>query len=79
MSCQIRFQIADTTGDSWRGAPTATVPIVQRSFFGSNWPVDRPYGSYGDVVDAYDEITSDFTSDERTALFSANAERILRV
>lgn len=52
---------------------------VERSFFGSNWPVDRLYSSYGDVIDAYDEITSDFTADERTALFSANAERIFRV
>jgi predicted TIM-barrel fold metal-dependent hydrolase len=52
---------------------------VERSFFGTNWPVDRLYSSYGDVVDAYDEITSDFTAEERTALFSGNAERIFRV
>jgi len=52
---------------------------VERSFFGTNWPVDRLYSSYGDVVDAYDEITADFTADERTALFSGNAERIFRV
>jgi predicted TIM-barrel fold metal-dependent hydrolase len=52
---------------------------VERSFFGTNWPVDRLYSSYGDVVDAYDEITSDFTAAERTALFSGNAERIFRV
>jgi predicted TIM-barrel fold metal-dependent hydrolase len=52
---------------------------IERSFFGSNWPVDRLYSSYGDVVDAYDEITTDFTPDERTALFSATAERIFRV
>lgn len=52
---------------------------VERSFFGTNWPVDRLYSSYGDVVDAYDEITVDFSPDERTALFSANAERIFRI
>jgi predicted TIM-barrel fold metal-dependent hydrolase len=52
---------------------------VERSFFGTNWPVDRLYSSYGDVVDAYDAITADFTAAERTALFSGNAERIFRV
>jgi predicted TIM-barrel fold metal-dependent hydrolase len=52
---------------------------VERCFFGTNWPVDSLYSSFGDVVDAYDEITADFTPDERTALFSRNAERIFRV
>lgn len=52
---------------------------VDRSFFGSNWPVDRLYSSYGDVVDAYAEIIADFTEAEQTALFSANAERIFRI
>lgn len=50
-----------------------------RAFFGSNWPVDRLYSSYGDVVDAYAEIISDFTEAERRALFSGNAERIFRL
>ena len=26
---------------------------VERSFFGTNWPVDRLFSSYGDVLDAY--------------------------
>ena len=52
---------------------------VERSFFGTNWPVDRLYSSYGDVVDAYEQIVADFTSAEQTALFSGNAERIFRI
>ncbi len=36
---------------------------VERSFFGTNWPVDRLYSSYGDLVDAYRELVSDFTAD----------------
>jgi predicted TIM-barrel fold metal-dependent hydrolase len=69
------------TVDSIRPWVLASIEIfgVERSFFGTNWPVDSLYSSFGDVVDAYDEITADFTSDERTALFSANAERIFRV
>jgi predicted TIM-barrel fold metal-dependent hydrolase len=69
------------TVESIRPWVLASIEIfgVERSFFGTNWPVDSLYSSFGDVVDAYDEITADFTDDERTALFSANAERIFRV
>ena len=52
---------------------------VERSFFGTNWPVDRLYSSYPDVVNAYAEIIKDFSHDEQVAMFSANAERIFRV
>ncbi|HKZ92052.1 MAG TPA: amidohydrolase family protein, partial [Candidatus Limnocylindrales bacterium] len=52
---------------------------VERSFFGTNWPVDRLYSSYGDVVDAYAQIISGFSRDEQVALFSGNAERIFRI
>ena len=52
---------------------------VERSFFGTNWPIDSLYSSYGDVLDAYDEIIADFSDDDRTALFSANAERFFRL
>ena len=52
---------------------------VERSFFGTNWPVDRLYSSYGDVVNAYAEIIKDFSADEQVALFSGNAERIFRI
>ena len=34
---------------------------VERCFFGTNWPVDRLYSSYGDVLDAYEEIIADLT------------------
>jgi predicted TIM-barrel fold metal-dependent hydrolase len=52
---------------------------IERSFFGTNWPVDRLFSSYGDVVDAYAEVISGFSQDEQVALFSGNAERIFRV
>ncbi|WP_433472456.1 amidohydrolase family protein [Spirillospora sp. CA-142024] len=50
-----------------------------RAFFGSNWPVDRLYSSYGDVVNAYAEIIADFGEADRHALFHGNAERIFRL
>jgi predicted TIM-barrel fold metal-dependent hydrolase len=52
---------------------------VARSFFGTNWPLDRLYSSYGDVTDAYGEIIGDFTDAEQHALFHGNAQRIFRL
>jgi predicted TIM-barrel fold metal-dependent hydrolase len=52
---------------------------TERSFFGTNWPVDRIFSSYGDVLDAYDELTSDLPEAERQALFNGNARRVFRL
>jgi predicted TIM-barrel fold metal-dependent hydrolase len=52
---------------------------VDRVVFGTNWPVDRMYSSYPDVVNAYAEIISSFTREEQTKMFSGNAERIFRI
>jgi predicted TIM-barrel fold metal-dependent hydrolase len=52
---------------------------VERCFFGTNWPVDRLFSSYGDVLDAYAEIISEFSKPEQEALFSDNANRIFAV
>ncbi len=52
---------------------------VERSFFGTNWPVDRLYSSFGDLLDAYAEIISDFSGGEQRALFNENANRIFRL
>ncbi len=52
---------------------------TERSFFGSNWPVDRLYSSYGDVLDAYTELIEDFSEAERRALFNGNARRVFKL
>ena len=52
---------------------------VERSFFGTNWPVDRLFSSYTDVIQAYRQIIADFSHDEQVALFSGNADRIFRL
>jgi predicted TIM-barrel fold metal-dependent hydrolase len=52
---------------------------VDRSFFGTNWPVDRLFSSYPDVVDAYAELISGYSESEQVALFSGNAERVFRI
>ena len=50
-----------------------------RCVFGTNWPVDRLYSSYGTLIDAYREIVSGFSLDEQAAMFSRNAERLYRI
>lgn len=52
---------------------------VDRVVFGTNWPVDRMFSSYPDVIDAYAEIISGFSPDEQTRMFSQNAERLFRI
>ena len=51
----------------------------RRAFFGTNWPVDRLFSSYGDVVRAYAEIIANHPEDEQRDLFSGNARRIFRL
>jgi predicted TIM-barrel fold metal-dependent hydrolase len=51
----------------------------RRSFFGTNWPVDRLFSSYGDVVAAYAELLSGSSESERRDLFTGNARRIFRL
>lgn len=52
---------------------------VPRVVFGTNWPVDRMFSSYPDVINAYAQIIADFSSDEQQAMFSGNAERLFRI
>lgn len=50
----------------------------RRSVFGTNWPVDRMYSSYDALINAYAELTSDFSKEEQQAMFFDNAARIYR-
>ena len=52
---------------------------VDRVVFGSNWPVDRMFSSYPDLINAYAEIIAGFTKDEQTRMFSRNAEKLFRI
>lgn len=69
------------TTDSLRSWVLAGIDAfgVERCFFGTNWPVDRLFSSYGDVIDAYASIIEDFSPDEKDALWTRNARRIFRV
>jgi predicted TIM-barrel fold metal-dependent hydrolase len=69
------------TFESWRPWVLECIDAwgTQRSFFGTNWPIDRLFSSYGDVLDAYAELVSDLNDAEEQALFFANADRIFRL
>ncbi len=47
--------------------------------FASDFPTDKLFNSYGKALDAYDDITKDFSADERDALFAGTAERIYKI
>ena len=50
-----------------------------RCIFATNWPVDWLWSTYNSVVEAYLEITEDFSDAERIAMFSGNSERLYRI
>ena len=47
-----------------------------RAMFGTNWPIDRLYGTYERLINAYRTCTEDLTPAERNALFAATATDI---
>jgi len=51
----------------------------QRCAFASDFPTDKLFNSYGKALDVYDDITKDFSADERDALFAGTAERIYKI
>jgi predicted TIM-barrel fold metal-dependent hydrolase len=69
------------TVESWRPWVSSCIELfgVERSFFGTNWPVDRLFSSYTDVINAYEGLISEYSEPEQVALFSGNAERIFSI
>ncbi|MXW90014.1 MAG: amidohydrolase family protein [Acidimicrobiaceae bacterium] len=71
----------DWSVDSIRGWAEHCIECfgADRAMFGTNWPIDRLFGSYTALVEAYLEIASPLTATERRALFSATAARVYRL
>lgn len=70
-------------GELW--TPELQGPIVrdairifgwERCMFASNYPVDRLCGSFNDIFDGFDALTSDLDEAARAGLFRDNARRI---
>ena len=69
------------TTDSIRPFVLGTIEAfgTGRAMFGSNFPVDRLYSSFGELYRAFEAIVKDFTADEQDQLFRTNAERWYRI
>jgi predicted TIM-barrel fold metal-dependent hydrolase len=52
---------------------------ADRCVLGSNFPVDRLFGTYKELIDGYREATAELTAAERAALFHRTAERVYRI
>jgi predicted TIM-barrel fold metal-dependent hydrolase len=49
---------------------------AERCMLGSNFPVDRLFGSYRALIDGYREATAELDAAERAAVFHRTAERV---
>jgi len=52
---------------------------VERSMFGSDFPVGRLWTTFDAIFDGFKAIVRDFSDDEQAALFCGNARRIYRI
>jgi predicted TIM-barrel fold metal-dependent hydrolase len=71
----------DWTPESMRPVLLGTIEAfgTERAMFGSNFPVDGLFSDFATQWSAYDQLTADFSADERRAMFQANAERVYRI
>lgn len=51
----------------------------QRCLFGSNYPIEKLWTPYGDLVDAYLEALAAYPDDTQSAILAGNAERVYRL
>lgn len=72
---------SDALAAAWR--PYVEVAIEtfgpERCMFESNFPVDKQSFSYDSLWNAFKRLTSGYSADERTALFSGTASRVYRL
>ena len=52
---------------------------VNRCLVASNFPVDKLFGSYDQIYDAYKELLKNYSEDENKKLFSENANEIYNI
>lgn len=52
---------------------------AERCMFGSNFPIEKIWTTYGQLFDAYKAAASNLTSEQQNAIFSDTASRIYRL
>jgi predicted TIM-barrel fold metal-dependent hydrolase len=51
----------------------------RRAMFATNWPIDRLYGSYPQLLEAYLSIASTFAIADRSNVFADTAARVYQI
>jgi predicted TIM-barrel fold metal-dependent hydrolase len=59
--------------------PVIEIFSASRCMVGSNFPVDKLYGSYGAIMSAYVKIISQYSKDEQADIFSNAAKKFYRL
>ncbi len=77
----IGFAFRPWSPDQARDYVRTTIELfgTDRCMFASDFPTDKLFGTFDEHLNAYDDITADFSDDERRALFGRNANRIYRL
>jgi predicted TIM-barrel fold metal-dependent hydrolase len=52
---------------------------AQRCLFGSNFPIEKLWCHYGELIDAYRQATAGMSAADREAIFSGTARRVYRL
>jgi len=83
VSCKLSGVVTEVRQPTW--TPALLEPYVQlaleafgpsRLMFGSDWPVVRLRGEYGDWTGAAEHLTARWSDDERSALWGGTAQRV---
>ena len=69
------------TIDSTRIFVEKTIQIfgIERCMFASNFPVDKIFNTFDNYWNSFKNITKNYSNDEKTKLFSSNAEKYYRI
>ena len=52
---------------------------AERCIFGSNFPIEKLWTSYSDLINAHREAAASYSAAQQRAIFHDNAERIYRL
>ena len=58
---------------------TVAIFGAERCMFGSNFPIEKLWTSYADLIGAFQEATAGLAEDERRAIFTDTAARVYRL
>lgn len=84
----VSIKVSGLGQTDWQWTDQSMRPVIrdaievfgtERSMFASNFPVDKAYSSFDALYQSYEKAVSDFSDEEKHALFCGNAERIYRL